>query len=110
MKAMMQMQKIDINKLKAAYAGNDRSESLWRLSETKAETIDEYLAGVSADQRSRWRNFARSSTPSRRSGGVHQLWNSCVSPEWTIPGFLRRMGESLLVLSRQLHDVEKISG
>ena len=29
--------------------------------------------------------------------------------EWTFSGFLRRMGESLLVLSRQFRDAEKIS-
>src|SRR5205807_3460215 len=50
--------------------------------------------------------------PCRRSesGGVHQLWNSCVSLERTLAGFLRGMGESLLVLSGQFHDTEEISG
>ena len=41
---------------------------------------------------------------------MHQLWNSCVSVERTRAGFLRGMGESLLVLSRQFHYTEKISG
>ena len=41
---------------------------------------------------------------------MHQLWNSRISLERVSAGLLRRMGESLLVLSRQLQDAEKASG
>jgi hypothetical protein len=40
---------------------------------------------------------------------MYQLWNSCVSPQWTFIGFLWRLGESLRVLSGEFQHVEKIS-
>ena len=41
---------------------------------------------------------------------MHQLWNSCVPLERAFAGFLRRMGESLRILSGQFCYAEKISG
>ena len=40
---------------------------------------------------------------------MHQLWNSCIPLEWAFARFLRRMDESLRVLSGQFHNAEKIS-
>ena len=40
---------------------------------------------------------------------MYQLWNSRVSLERTFVGFLRCMGEPLLILSREFGHVEKIS-
>jgi len=39
---------------------------------------------------------------------MYQVWNPCVSPQWTFIGFLWRMGESLRVLSGEFEHVEKI--
>src|SRR5207244_4536987 len=49
--------------------------------------------------------------PCRRDkcGGMHQLRDSCVSSEWAPACCVRRMGKSLLVLSHEFDDVEKIS-
>ena len=38
---------------------------------------------------------------------MHQLRNSCVSAKWAFVGFLRRLGESLRVLSREFGHVKK---
>jgi hypothetical protein len=40
---------------------------------------------------------------------TYQLRNSCISPQWTLVGFLWRMGESLRILSGEFRHVEKIS-
>src|SRR5437899_3257391 len=40
---------------------------------------------------------------------MHQLRDSCVSSEWAPACWVRRMGRSLLVLSHEFDDVEKIS-
>jgi hypothetical protein len=40
---------------------------------------------------------------------MYQLWNPCVSPQWTFIGFLWGMGESLRVLSGEFRHIEKIS-
>jgi hypothetical protein len=40
---------------------------------------------------------------------MYQLWNSCVSPQWTFIGFLWRMSESLRFLSGEFRHIEKIS-
>ncbi len=62
------------------------------LANRKPQTIDEYLATAKPDQR-------RTLAKVRKT--IH-----AVAPA----GFLRRMGESLLALSGQFHDAEKISG
>jgi hypothetical protein len=47
---MLKMSKLDIKELKEAYDGNKRS-ALMSSTKSKPKTIDEYLAGVNADQR-----------------------------------------------------------
>jgi len=77
----------------------------------KPRAIDEYLAGVKADQRvalEKLRKAIHAAAPKVEE---------CIS--YGIPafrlngrsfGFLRRLGESLLVLSEQFEDTEEISG
>ena len=76
----------------------------------KPRTIDDYLAGVapiSAPLLRKLRETIHAAAPKTEeciSYGIPALRS-----EWARSGFLRRMGESLLVLSRQFHDAEKIS-
>jgi uncharacterized protein YdhG (YjbR/CyaY superfamily) len=72
-------------------------------------TIDEYLAGVKSDQRRLLQKFCQTIR------AVAPQATECTS--YGIPAFrlngrslvLRRVGKSLLALSRRLGDVEKIS-
>ena len=88
-----------------------KSQRAMQITKRKPETIDEYLSRANPDQRTALNKLRRIiRTVATRSTGVHQLRNSCVSPQWTFIGFLWSVEESLRVLSRKFQDVEKVSG
>ena len=81
-----------------------------QITKRKPETVDEYLDRANPDQRAalnKFRKIIRTVVPKAR--GVHQLRNSCVSPQWTFTGFLWRVEESLRVLSGKCRHIEKLS-
>jgi hypothetical protein len=91
---MLKMSKLDIKELKEAYDGNKRS-ALMSSTKSKPKTIDEYLAGVNADQRAALEKLRETIRTVAQGGGVHQLRTRRVSSEWASARRLRRVGESL---------------